>query len=83
VSSPSQTAEGAVNIPTRYAIVMRAKKLLKEIDDYFEDAANFGLNVKEADPTGEMMGWRKGIIAMLERERALGIVNVDSRCLPK
>ncbi len=76
MSKPS-TTNGAVNIPTRFAIVKRAEKLLKEIDDYFEEASTFGLSVKEADPKGEMMGWRKGIIAMLEREGRLGIVRLD------
>lgn len=77
MSKPSET-NGAVNIPTRYAIVKRAEKMLKEIDSYFEDAADHGLSVAEADPTGEMMGWRKGIIAMLEREGRLGIVRLGS-----
>ena len=61
----------ARNIPTRFAIVKRAEKILKEVDDYFEDAANFGLSVEEADPRGELVAVRKGIIAMLERERRL------------
>ena len=29
------------NIRTRYAIVKRAQKILKEVDAYFEDAADF------------------------------------------
>lgn len=56
------------NIPTRFAIVKRAEKILKEIDDYFQDADDFGLTVAEADPKGEMMACRKGILGMLERE---------------
>ena len=62
------------NIPTRFALIKRAEKMLKDIDDYFEDAAHFGLSVKEADPTGEMMGWRRGILSMLEREGRLKLV---------
>ena len=56
------------NIRTRFALVKRAEKLLKEIDDYFEDAANFGLSVEDADPRGELVAIRKGLIHMLERE---------------
>jgi hypothetical protein len=76
MSKPSET-NGAVNIPTRYALVKRMHKLLKEIDDYFEDAADHGLTVAEADPKGEMMAWRKGLVASLEREGRLGIVRMD------
>jgi hypothetical protein len=65
------------HIPTRYALVKRVAKLLAEIDDYFEDAAYFGLTVAEADPKGELVNMRKGCIECLERERALGLVNVD------
>lgn len=60
------------NIPTRYALVKRAKKLLKEIDDYFEEAADFGLSLTDSDPRGEMVAIRKGLIAMLEREGWIG-----------
>jgi hypothetical protein len=67
----SATREGAINIPTRYALIKRMEKLLKEIDDYFDDASNYGLSVAEADPKGEMMAWRKGLIASLEREGRL------------
>lgn len=67
-----------VNIPTRYALVKRMQKLLKEIDDYFEDAESYGLTVAEADPKGEMMAWRKGLVASLEREGRLGLVRIDT-----
>lgn len=56
------------NIPTRLALVRRAEKILKDIDDYFEEAADFGLSVADADPRGEMVALRKGLVAMLERE---------------
>lgn len=56
------------NIRTRFALVKRAEKLLKEIDDYFQDADHFGLSVAEADPRGELVAIRKGLIHMLERE---------------
>lgn len=62
------------NIPTRFAIVRRAERILKEVDDYFEDAADFGLSVTDADPKGELVAIRKGIIAMLERERRIKAV---------
>jgi hypothetical protein len=65
------------NIRTRFAIVKRAEKLLKTVDDFFEDAADFGLSVDEADPRGELVAIRKGIIAMLENERRLGLVKLD------
>lgn len=65
------------NIPTRYALIKRMQKLLKEIDDFFEEAADFGLSVQEADPDGQMMSMRKGLIASLEREKRLGIVSID------
>ncbi len=66
------------NIPTRFAIVKRAQKILKEVDAYFEEAADFGLSVADADPTGEMMAVRKGIVAMLARERQLGLVRMEN-----
>jgi hypothetical protein len=59
------------NISTRYALVKRATKMLEDIDDYFEDAADFGLSVEEADPRGEMVAIRKGLIEMLENERRI------------
>ena len=65
------------NIRTRFAIVKRAEKILKEVDAYFEDAADFGLSVEEADPRGELVAVRKGIIAMLENEQRLGLVPLD------
>ncbi len=77
MSKPSIT-NGAVNIPTRYALVKRMQKLLKEIDDYFDDAANYGLTTAEADPKGEMMELRKSLTASLEREGRLGLVRMDA-----
>ncbi len=62
------------HIPTRYALVKRAVKLLKEIDGYFRDAEAFGVSAKDADPNGEMTALRQSIIKMLEREKALGLV---------
>lgn len=59
------------NIPTRLALVKRAEKLLKEIIDYFEEAGSFGLSVEEADPRGEMVAIKNGLVAMLEREGRL------------
>lgn len=56
------------NIPTRFALVKRAEKLLKEINDYFDEADSFGLSIAEADPRGEMMAMKTGLLAMLERE---------------
>ena len=61
---------------TRYAIIKRAQKILKEIDSIFDDAEAWGLSAKEADPTGEMLKIRKSLVSMLEREKALGIVPV-------
>ena len=60
------------NIRTRFAIVKRAKKMLKDIDVLFEDADDFGVSVEELDPRGELVAIRKGLIAMLEREGRLG-----------
>ncbi len=57
-----------VNIPTRYALVKRAEKILREIDDFFQDADDFGLTIKEADPKGALIKIRAGIISMLENE---------------
>ncbi len=71
------SATKVVNIRTRFAIVKRGQKLLKEVDAYFEDAADFGLSAKDADPDGKMMAIRKGILAMLDNERRLGIVKLD------
>lgn len=59
------------NIPTRYALIKRAEKILSDIDGYFEDASNFGLSVKEADPKSDLVNMRDGIIAMLTREGRL------------
>lgn len=59
---------GVANIPTRYALIKRAEKILGEIDRYFEDAENFGLTLIEADPQSDLINMRKGIIAMLQRE---------------
>lgn len=59
------------NIPTRFALVKRAQKILKDIDDYFEDTSDYGLSLQEADPDGMMMRMRKGLIEMLEREGRL------------
>jgi ABC-type enterochelin transport system substrate-binding protein len=66
--------KGVKNIPTRFALVKRAEKILSDIDKYFEEADSFGLSTKEADPDGLMMNMRKGLVAMLEREGRLGIV---------
>lgn len=63
--------EAVVNIPTRYALIKRAEKILSEIDRYFEDATNFGLSMQEADPQNDLVNMRKGIIAMLQREGRL------------
>lgn len=62
---------GAINIPTRYALIKRAEKILSDIDRYFEDACNFGLSVQEADPQSDLVNMRKGIIEMLIREGRL------------
>lgn len=61
------------NIPTRYALVKRMEKLLKEIDDYFEDAADYGVSVQDADPDGMMQSIRKGLIESLTREGRIRI----------
>jgi hypothetical protein len=66
------------NIRTRYAIVKNAERLLKQVDDFFEDAANWGVSVAEADPRGELVAIRKGLIHMLDNERRLGIVKLDT-----
>ena len=36
-----------------------------------------GLSTAEADPKGEMLAWRKAIVASLEREGRLGIVKIE------
>lgn len=71
MTKPSPTREGAVNIPTRYALIKRLEKLLKEIDDYLQEASDYGLTLAESDPKGEMMAIRRGIIASLENEGRL------------
>lgn len=71
MKKPSTTREGAVNIQTRYALIKRMEKLLKDIDDYFDDCDAYGLTMAEADPKGEMMAWRRGLVASLEREGRL------------
>lgn len=70
------------HIRTRFAIVKRAEKILGEIDKLFEDAADYGLSVAEADPHGELTAMRKGLIAMLEREGRLGIVRTTPSTFP-
>lgn len=60
-----------VHIPTRYALIKRAEKILAEIDKYFEDADSFGLSLAESDPASFLVNMRKGIIAMLQREGRL------------
>ena len=56
------------NIPTRYALVKRMEVLLKQIDDYFQDADEWGLPLEQSDPHGQLMAIRKGLIQSLERE---------------
>jgi len=54
--------------PARYALIKRVEKLLKEIDDYFDDANEFGLSVEQADPRGDLTKIRIGLISTLVRE---------------
>jgi hypothetical protein len=56
------------NIPTRFALIKRAQKILKDIDDFFEDADMYGLTMADVDPDGLMQGIRKNLVSMLERE---------------
>lgn len=67
----------ARNIRTRLAIVRRAEKMLKDINVFFDDAASAGFSVEEVDPHGEMVAIRRGLVAMLERERRLGKVPME------
>lgn len=60
-----------VNIPTRYALIKRMEKLLKEIDDYFEVASSYGLSVLEADPGEVLIKIRAGLIKSLQNEGRL------------
>jgi hypothetical protein len=59
------------NIPTRFALIKRAEKILRNIDDFFEDADSYGLTVADVDPDGLMQHIRADIIAMLQREGRL------------
>jgi hypothetical protein len=63
----------ATHIPTRYALVKRMQKILKDIDDYYQDCDDFGLTLKEADPDGVMGKIRAGLIDSLDREKRLGL----------
>lgn len=65
------------HIGTRLALVRRAEKQLKEIDDYFDDVAHAELSAEEADPRGEMAALRKGLIRTLENEKKLGLVQIE------
>lgn len=59
------------NIQTRLALIHRAEKILKDIDDYFDDADLWGLSLAEADPDDVMRKTRDGLIAMLIKERRI------------
>lgn len=61
-------SKGITNIPTRLALIHRAEKLLKEIDDYFSDADLWGLSYAESDPDGMMQKMRTGLVSMLIKE---------------
>lgn len=56
------------NIPTRFALIERGKKMLNEIDKYFDEAYSFGLSAQEADPKNDLIKIRTGLIEMLIRE---------------
>lgn len=61
-------------IVTHYAIMKRAQNIIKEIDKMFEDGESWGLTLKEIDPDEQMLNIRRGLIAMLEREKQIGRV---------
>lgn len=56
-------------ISTRPALIKRGKKLLKEINSYFEDAAIYGLTTQDIDEDGMLQKIRAGLVQMLTRER--------------
>lgn len=59
------------HIPTRQALISRGAKIRFDIDEYFADAAGFGLTVEQADPDGVLQKIHKALCVMLDREREL------------
>lgn len=72
MTKPS-TTNGAVNIPTRFALIKRAEKILKDIDDFFDEADSYGLSPYEADPGAVLTKMRRGLMDLLIREGRLRI----------
>jgi len=55
-----------------YALQKRARKIIDDIDKFFQDANEYGLRDSEADPKGQLLKIRKACVDMLENEKTIG-----------
>lgn len=64
--------ENVTRLVNPYALQKRARKIIDDIDKFFQDADEFGISYKEADPNEQLLKIRKACVDMLDNERKIG-----------